>query len=102
MRIKWHHARDILICIICIGIIIWASWLVLGQFVEAIVILLLSMAVAFLLNPAVNLLERCQIPRLPATLIVYVIVLGVLGWLGYLLAFSLSSQALTFSETIKG
>jgi predicted PurR-regulated permease PerM len=60
------------------------------------------MAIAFLLNPAVNFLERCKLPRLPATLIVYIVVLGLLGWLGYMLVFSLISQALTFSETIQG
>src|SRR5579859_6241976 len=102
MHIKWSRTRDILICTICVGIIIWASWSVLGQFVDAIVILLLSMAIAFLLNPAANFLERCQIPRLAATLMVYIIVLGLLGWLGYLLVFSLINQALTFSDTIKG
>lgn len=100
MHIKWTRTRDILLCIICVGVIIWASWSVLGQFVEALVILLLSMAIAFLLNPAVNLLERCKIPRILATLMVYVIVLGLLGWLGYLLVFSLIDQMRTFSDTI--
>src|SRR5262249_26247108 len=71
-----------------------------GQFVDAIVILLLSMAVAFLLNPAANFLERFKVPRILATLIVYVVVLALLGWLAYLLVFSLISQVLTFSDTI--
>jgi predicted PurR-regulated permease PerM len=102
MHINWQRTRDILICTICIGIIFWASWLVLGQFVDAIVILLLSMTVAFLLNPAVNFLESFKIPRLLATFIVYIVVLGLLGWLGYQLVFSLISQVQTFSETIKG
>ena len=99
-HINWQRTRDILICIICIGILIWASWSVLGQFVDAIVILLLSMAVAFLLHPATNFLEGLKLPRILATLIVYVIVLGLLGWLAYLLIFSLVIQALTFSDTI--
>jgi predicted PurR-regulated permease PerM len=60
------------------------------------------MAIAFLLHPAVNFLERFKVPRILATLIVYIVVLGLLGWLGYQLVFSLISQALTFSETIKG
>src|SRR5437763_11815393 len=101
MHINWQRYRDILICIICIGIIFWASWSVLGLFVDAIIILLLSMAIAFLLNPAVNFLERFKIPRLPATLLVYILVLGLLGWLGYMLVFSLTNQALTFSNTIQ-
>jgi len=60
------------------------------------------MAVAFLLNPATNFLERRKIPRILATLIVYVVVLGLIGWLAYLLVFSLINQALVFSETIRG
>src|SRR5579864_2666353 len=100
MHINWQRTRDILICTICVGVVIWASWSVLGQFVDAIVILLLSMTVAFLLNPAVNFLERCKVPRILATLIVYIVVLGLLGWLGYLLVFSLIDQMLTFSATI--
>jgi predicted PurR-regulated permease PerM len=73
----------------------------LGQFVDAIVILLLSMTVAFLLNPAANFLERHGIPRILATFLVYIIVLGLLGWLAYLLVFSLINQALVFSDTIR-
>jgi predicted PurR-regulated permease PerM len=59
------------------------------------------MTVAFLLNPAANFLERRKIPRILATLLVYVIVLGLLGWLAYLLVFSLINQALVFSDTIR-
>jgi predicted PurR-regulated permease PerM len=99
-HINWQRTRDILICIICIGILIWASWSVLGQFIDAIIMLLLSMAVAFLLHPATDFLEGLKIPRILATLIVYVVVLGLLGWLAYLLIFSLVIQALTFSDTI--
>src|SRR5436190_8279958 len=100
MHISWQRNRDILICTICIGIILWASWSILGEFVDAIVILLLSMAVAFLLKPAADLLERFKVPRLLATLAVYIIVLSLIGWLGYLLVFSLINQVVAFSDTI--
>jgi predicted PurR-regulated permease PerM len=99
-HINWQRTRDILFCIICIGIIIWAAWSILGQFVDAIVILLLSMAIAFLLNPAANFLERRKVPRVLATLVIYVIVLSLIGWLAYLLIFSLVNQVTTFSNTI--
>lgn len=99
-NINWQRTRDILICTICIGIILWASWSILGQFVDAIIILLLSMAIAFLLNPAANFLEHRHIPRVLATLIIYILVLSLLGWLAYLLVFSLVNQALAFSDTI--
>src|SRR5436309_6057770 len=87
--VNWSRTRDILISIICIGIILWYAWgLLLGLFVHAVVLLLLSMAVAFLLTPGVNFLEkRGNLPRAVATLAIYVVVLVVLGSLGYALVF---------------
>src|SRR5947209_4174447 len=100
-RVNWQRTRDILISLICIGIIFWYAWnLLLGQFVHAIVLLLLSMAVAFLLTPAVNFLQASGIPRVVATLIMYLLVLAVLGTLCYALVFSLIQQVITFSDKI--
>ncbi|MBE3559645.1 MAG: AI-2E family transporter [Ktedonobacteraceae bacterium] len=99
-RIDWQRTRDILISIICIGIILWAVGNILGQFVETIIILLLSMAVAFLMTPLANLLERVGLPRVLATLVSYVFVLGLIGGFGYSLIFSLVQQAITFSAAI--
>lgn len=97
---NWQRVRDILISIVCVGIIVWAAWSVLSQFVYAIVILLLSLAVAFLLTPVVNLLERYAIPRVVAALLVYIVVLAVLGGIGYGLVFSLISQVQYFSTNL--
>jgi predicted PurR-regulated permease PerM len=99
-QINWSRTRDILICIICIGVVFWASWTVLGQFVEAIVILLISMAIAFLLSPLVDFLVKYKIPRVLATLFVYILMLGALGGLSYELVFTLIQQAQAFSDTI--
>lgn len=99
-HVNWQRTRDILISIICVGIILWASWSILGLFFDAVVILLLSMAVAFLLTPAVNLLTKYSIPRLLATIIVYIIVIAVIGGLGYVLVLTLVKQAVSFSTTI--
>ncbi|HEY4034066.1 MAG TPA: AI-2E family transporter [Ktedonobacteraceae bacterium] len=96
----WRQTRDVLICVICAGVIFWALWSVLGQFVEAIVILLLSMAVAFLLTPLVNLLVKYGVPRSLAAVITYVVVLGLISWLAYELGLSLIQQSLTFSNTV--
>ncbi|MBV9707974.1 MAG: AI-2E family transporter, partial [Chloroflexi bacterium] len=96
----WQQRRDILISIICIGIILWAAWTVLGQFVDVIVILLLSMAVAFLVTPLVNLLVKRKVPHVPATLLVYIVVLAVLSALGSLLIFSLVQQVVALSATV--
>src|SRR5690242_13108390 len=96
----WQQRRDILICVLCVGIILWTVWNVLGQFVDAIVILLLSMAVAFLLSPLVDYLEKRHAPRFVAALLVYVVVLAALGFLAYALVFSLIQQVVSFSQTI--
>ncbi len=100
-RVNWQRARDILICIICIGIILWFTWgLLLGVFVHALVLLLLSLAVAFLLTPAVNFLHTHGLPRVVATLIIYIVAIAVLVGLGYALTFSLIQQVLAFQNTI--
>ncbi len=99
-RVNWQRTRDILISIICVGIVFWALWNVLGQFVEAIVVLLLAMAVAFLLTPAVNLLVKWGFPRLLAALLSYVLVLGAISGLAYELIVSLAQQVNFFSTTI--
>ncbi|MBV9256662.1 MAG: AI-2E family transporter, partial [Ktedonobacteraceae bacterium] len=99
-QVNWQRTRDILLCVICVGLIFWASWSVLGQFVDAILILLLSMAVAFLITPAVNLLVKHGFPRLLAALVVYAIVIATFVGLSYELIFSLIQQVQAFSDTV--
>ncbi len=97
---NWQRTRDILISTICIGIVLWAAWIIAGRFVDIIIILLLSMAVAFLLTPLVNFLTKHQVPRLVASIVVFLIVLAVLGGLGSALVFSLIRQIQNFSNTV--
>lgn len=98
-QLNWQRTRDILISIICLGIIFWASWDIAGRFVDPIVILLLSLTVAFLLTPAVNALTRLKIPRLIATLVVFVVVVALLAAFGYAVVFSLVQQITNFKNT---
>ena len=95
-RVNWQRLRDILIVVICVGIIFWAAFSIMGIFVHAIVLLLLAMAVAFLVTPVVDFLNR-NMPRFPAALIVYLIVLSGLVGLCYALVFSLIQQVTYFS-----
>ncbi len=99
-RINWQRTRDILISVICIGIIIWAAWMFMGQFVDAIVLLLLSLAIAFLVTPLVNFLHRYKLPRVLATLIVFLLVLAAIGGIGYELVISLVQQVYAFKDQI--
>src|SRR5229473_7080878 len=100
-RVNWQRVRDILIVVICIGILVWAAFSIIGIFVHAILLLLLAMAVAFLVTPLVNFLHR-YIPRLFATLIIYVFVLSGLIALCYALVFSLIEQVNYFSTHLPG
>lgn len=97
---NWQRRRDILICIICAGIIVVAAWTLINQFIDAILLLLLSMAVAFLITPAVNALERLKIPRVLGALLTYIVVLAVIGGVGYALIFALINQVQQFSNTV--
>src|SRR5713226_1474493 len=100
-RIKWTLARDVLIVVICMGILLWGTFSILGMFVHAIVLLLLAMAVAFLVTPLVNVLDK-YLPRVVATLLVYIFVLAALGGLFYALVFSLIQQITYFSNHLPG
>src|SRR3989440_596323 len=100
-KIDWTRVRDILIVLICIGILLWAAFSIMGMFVHAIVLLLLSMAVAFLVTPLVNFLNR-YIPRVLAAVLVYIIVLAGVGMLCYALVFSLIQQINYFSNNLPG
>lgn len=100
-RIKWTLTRDVLIVVICIGIILWGTFSILGMVVHAIVLLLLAMAVAFLVTPLVNLVNR-YMPRVLAVLLVYILVLAALGGLFYALVFSLIQQVTYFSNHLPG
>ncbi len=95
-RVNWQRWRDILIVVICVGILFWAAFSIMGIFVHALVLLLLGMAVAFLVTPLVNLLNK-RMPRLFAALIVYIVVISGLVGLCYALVFSLIQQVTYFS-----
>jgi predicted PurR-regulated permease PerM len=100
-RIKWTLVRDVLIVVICIGIVLWGTFSVLGLVIHAIVLLLLAMAVAFLVTPLVNFFDR-YLPRVLATLLVYILVLAGVGALFYALVFSLIQQVNYFSNHLPG
>jgi len=100
-RVNWERVRDILISILCVGVMLWAAWSIMGLFVHAVVLLLLAMAVAFLVTPAVDFIGR-YIPRLLAALLVYAVVVAIVGGLCYALIFSLIQQVNYFSQNLPG
>ena len=98
-RVNWGRVRDILISAVCLGILFWGAWAIVGQFVHALIILLLAMAVSFLLTPLVDYLHR-YMWRALACLIVYAITLALVGGLLSAVIFSLIKQVQTFSQTV--
>lgn len=99
-HVNWQRTRDILICIICVCVLLWVAFLLLGQFAEPVVLLILSMAIAFLVAPLVDWLEQRRIQRIWGTTLVYLVVLLFLVLFGYGLVLTLVQQAVTFSKTI--
>lgn len=95
-RVNWQRLRDILIVVIGVGVVGWAAFSILGIFVHAIVLLLLAMAVAFLVTPLVDFLNK-RMPRVLAALAVYLVILAILAGLGYALVFSFIEQVTYFS-----
>ena len=88
-KANWPRRRDILLSIVCIGIIIWFVWnLFVSLFIHAVLLLLLSMALAFLITPGVNFLEKNKVPRPLATIILYIVALTLLSLLFFALTFS--------------
>src|SRR5260221_796635 len=61
-RVNWQRVRDILISVICVGIILWAAFTIMSIVVHAIVLLLLAMAVAFPGLPLVDLGDQSVSP----------------------------------------
>ena len=98
-RVNWERVRDILISAVCLGILFWGAWAIVGQFVHALIILLLAMAVSFLLTPLVDYLDK-YMWRALACLIVYAIALALIGGLLSAVIFSLIKQVQTFSQTV--
>ncbi len=96
----WAHRRDILICLICAGIVAWVGWNIVVQLIEAIFLLLISMAIAFIIMPAVDMLEKLRMPRLVASIIVYIAILSAIGGFGYIVINSFVNQIQQFADTI--
>jgi Predicted permease len=98
---KWRNRRDILISIICIGIIIFTLWQLVTRFIQAILLLLLATAIAYLITPLTNMLEERQhLPRIIATIISYIVVLALVSLFAYVLVYSLIGQLTVFSKTV--
>ena len=80
--------------IVGILVLLWASLWLLSQFQVLLAPVVLATVLIYVLNPVVNLLKnRLHIHRIIATVIAYVIMIGAIVLLGFLVLPSVSDQA---------
>ena len=78
-------------------VLLWVAVWVLGKAEILIAPVVLSVALIYVLNPIVNWLTRRGVPRLLGGLIAYLILIGVIVILGFLVVPSVREQAQSFS-----
>src|SRR5579864_4549642 len=81
------------------GVALLILWLA-GHVIQALLLLAFAALLAYALAPAVKLLERVM-PRFLAILIVYLIVLGALGTLLYLIVNTAIVQVISLSDYVR-
>jgi predicted PurR-regulated permease PerM len=95
----WAHARDVVIVILgwlaITGVVLWA----IGHLTTALLLLILGGLLAYVLTPAVAFLSR-YMPRWLGIVVVYLIMLALLGSLGYGIVSTAVAQLAGLSKTL--
>lgn len=91
---------QIFLTIIAGTIVAVIAWTVIERFLHIIILLLASFLLAYLLGPLVDRLERVRLPRILATLLVYLVILGSLALGIVLLLGPLTAQLQDLTETL--
>ena len=98
--IRWSRWRDIPLAILAwTALVIIFFWLI-SHIVSSILLLIIASLLAYALSPAVQLLERFM-PRLIAVLLVYIVVLGGIGFLGYYIFTVAAQQSMHLVSTLR-
>src|SRR6266571_2550288 len=97
---KWARRRDIPLAILAwtavVAVIFWAA----GHIIRSLLLLIIAALLAYALAPAVRFLQRFM-PRILAILIVYLLVLGALSLLVYLVMSTTILQGLALARYIQ-
>ena len=97
---KWKRRRDIPISILAwialVAVILWVA----SHIISAILILSIAALIAYAISPAVKILQQIM-PRFLAILIVYLIVLGGIGFLGYLAINTAAQQTIALAGAVR-
>ena len=80
--------------------LIWAAIWVVGRAEILIAPVVLSVALIYILNPIVGRLEGRGLPRVLGGLVAFVVLIGVVVLLGFLVVTSLTSQAQSFGTDL--
>ena len=97
---KWMRRVGLPLAILAwTGVALLILWLA-GHVIQALLLLTFAALLAYALAPAVKLLERVM-PRFLAILIVYLIVLGALSALLYLIVSTAIVQAVSLSDYVR-
>jgi predicted PurR-regulated permease PerM len=91
---------QIFLTIIAGAIVAVIGWTVIERFLHIIILLLASFLLAYLLGPLVDRIERVRLPRILATLLVYVVIIGALTTGIVLLIGPLTAQLQDLSKTL--
>ena len=95
----WQRRRDIPLAILAwtgvIALILWGA----GHIIRTLLILTLAALLAYALAPAVKLLQRFM-PRVLAMLIVYLVVLGAIGALIFLIVDTAIGQVISLGHSV--
>lgn len=96
----WARQRDIPIAILAwlvlSGLLLWAA----SYVVRSILVVIVAVLLAFALTPAVKLLQ-CIMPRMLAVIMVYLVVLGGLSFLFYVIISATIGQLFTLAGNIQ-
>ncbi len=94
---KWARRRDIPLAILAWTVVVILFLWLIGHVITTILLLVIAALLAYALAPAVGILQRVM-PRFLAIIIVYLLVLGGLGGLVYLIIITAINQASSLSH----
>lgn len=97
---RWVRARNTgLTILIWVGVVYVIGW-VLGHVVTAIILGAMAALLAFAISPGVALLRRWRVPRPLAIILVYLVTLGILFGLLFLIFSTAITQLVAFAKEL--
>ncbi|HEX8230046.1 MAG TPA: AI-2E family transporter [Chloroflexia bacterium] len=99
-RLGLNRWLQLFLTIIAGTIVAVIAWTVIERFLHIIILMLASFLLAYLLGPLVDRGERARLPRILATLLVYLVIIGTLVVGAVLLIGPLTAQLQDLTDTL--